>query len=158
MAEHSYVIRQQDRDTAVAFIDSQISKDPRWFSNVESQRMVAEREYRDIKADPPSFNEWCRKWMNETQWAQIKEAISLAREQKETLKRVRPDKTISLTHRAWEILSDLARQDDATLSEVIVNRLGRDWVTVYVRTESRYTNAPNNRQHALDKKRYVTNG
>jgi len=146
MTGHSYVIRQQDRNAAVAFIDSQISKDPQWLGNVESQRIIAEREYRDIKADPASFNEWCRKWMNETQWTQIKEAISIAREQKEKLKRVQPDKTISLTHRAWQILSDLARQDDATLSEVIVNRLGRDWVTAYVRTESRYTNAPNNRQ------------
>jgi macrodomain Ter protein organizer (MatP/YcbG family) len=148
MTGHDYIIRQQDRNAAVAFIDDQISKNPQWLNEIEAQRIAAEQEYQEIKADPTSFNAWCRKWLNETQWAQIKEAICTARDhQQESLKYAQPSKTVSLTHHAWQILSDLARQDDITLSEVIINRLGGNRVTVYTHTESRYNSTvPTNRQ------------
>lgn len=146
MTRRCYVIRQQDKNTAVAFIDSQIDKNPKWLGLVESQRVIAEQEYREAKADSASLNAWCQKWLNETQWGQIKDAINTARAQKEELKRIQPHRTISLTHQAWQILSDLARQEGITLSEIIVNRLGKEWMTVFVRTDSRYDNAPLNRR------------
>ncbi|HRQ05200.1 MAG TPA: hypothetical protein PK580_04470 [Nitrosomonas halophila] len=146
MTGRCYVIRQQDKNTAVAFIDSQIDKDPKWLGLVETRRAIAEQEYRAAQADSTSLNAWCRKWLNETHWGQIKNAINSAREQKEQLKRIEPHRTISLTHQAWQILSDLARQEGISLSEVIVNRLGKEWMTIFVHADARYDNTPLNRR------------
>ena len=126
MTDQNYVIRQQDRDTAITFIEDQLNENPRWLCKTDSQRIAAEQEYRESRADPASFNAWCQKWLNEAQWAEVKKALCITRSyKKEKLRYVEPHKTISVTHRAWKILSELALHDQLTLSEVIINRLGR---------------------------------
>ncbi|SFU31498.1 hypothetical protein SAMN05216339_101300 [Nitrosomonas eutropha] len=139
MAEHSYIIRQQDRTAATTFIDDQLSKDPKWFSTTESEYSAAKQEYLAARADSINFNTWCQKWLNETQWMEIRKVISMNKDHKEERRKyTEPHKTISVTHRAWEILSELALQDQLSLSEVIVNRLGNNHATVCLPVESRY--------------------
>lgn len=139
MTEHVYTIRQQDRKAATAFIDSQLGKDPKWFGTTESQRIAAKQEYLESRIDSIHFNRWCKKWLNENQWMEIRKAINMNRDRKEEIRRyTEPHKTISVTHHAWQILSELALQDQLSLSEVIVNRLGKNNTTARSSVESRY--------------------
>lgn len=130
MTNHTYIIRQQDRNAAIGFIDHQLDCQPGWLSEVESRRALAEQEYQQARIDPDSFNTWCHKWLNEDQWAEIKQAICVARgRQEKRLRYAESNKTISVTQEAWKILSELALKDQLSLSEVIVSRLGKDTVT-----------------------------
>ena len=135
MTDHKYVIRQQDKHAAAGFLDNLITSDSRWLTKDDAQRVVAELEYRDAKHNSIVLNEWCQKWLNESQWMQLKNAVRIAREQIENQK-YRPQlKTISLTHQAWQILTELAKHDEVTLSEVIINRLGDDLLNLPDHTE-----------------------
>lgn len=140
MNKQKYVIRQQDQIAAVEFLDKQISSGLYWLGEDASQGITAEHEYQDAKANPNDLNAWCEKWLHDTQWAQLKNAISIARDQIEKQK-YRPQlKTVSLTHNAWEILSELAKSEGLTLSELIVNRLGNEWLN-----SDEHNNIPNHR-------------
>jgi len=139
MTKHVYIIRQQDRKAVTTFIDNLLNKNPEWFGTTEPQRSTAKREYLESRADSVHFNTWCQKWLNETQWMEIRKVICVnAGHQPERQRYTEPHKTISLTHRAWEILSELALQDQISPSEVIVNRLGKSNVTTCLPAESRY--------------------
>ncbi len=139
MANHTYIIRQQDINAAITFIDRQLNKNPEWLDETESLRMIAEQEYLQARIEQANFNAWCQKWLNENQWAEIKQAICLARGRQEIKSRyIEPDKMISVTHQAWQILSAIALQDQVTLSEVIINRLGGNNAVVSQPPKSRY--------------------
>lgn len=126
MTRHVYIIRQQDKKAATSFIDGLLNKNPEWFGTTEPQRSTAKQEYLESRADSNHFNMWCQKWLNETQWMEIRKVISARKDHGEERQRyTEPHKTISLTHRAWEILSELALQDQISPSEVIINRLGK---------------------------------
>lgn len=136
MADQKYIIRQQDKNAAINFLDHQMASNSYWLTGDDTQRVIAELEYRNIKYNSIDLNEWCKKWLNETQWMQLKNAIRIARDRIENQK-YRPQlKTISLTHNAWQILTELAKHDEATLSEVIINRLGNDLLNLYDHTET----------------------
>lgn len=140
MTDHTYIIRQQDRNAAISFIDNQLNKNHAWLNESESQRIIAGQEYLQARTDPISFNAWCQKWLNESQWAEIKQAICIARNRQETKLRyaAEPHKTISVTHHAWKILSEIALQEQLTLSEVIINRLSGNDATACPPAKSRY--------------------
>ena len=139
MTNHTYVIRQQDRNAAISFIDNQLNQNHAWLNETESQRVIAGQEYLQARTDPASFNAWCQKWLNESQWAEIKQAICIARSRQETrLRYAEPHKTISVTHHAWKILSEIALQEQLTLSEVIINRLGGNDAANCPPAKSRY--------------------
>ncbi len=139
MTKHIYIIRQQDKQAATTFIDDLLNRNPTWFGATESQRSRAKQEYLESRTDSVHFNTWCQKWLNETQWMEIKKVISAKESRSETKKRyTEPHKTISLTHHAWEILSALALQDQISPSEVIINRLGNSHVTTSSSIKSRY--------------------
>ncbi|MCC6916924.1 hypothetical protein [Nitrosomonas sp.] len=130
MTNQTYIIRQQDRNAAVSFIDHQLDTQPDWLSEIESRRAMARQEYQQARTDPDSFNAWCHKWLNENQWIEIKQAICVARgRQEKRLRYIEPNKTISVTNEAWKILTELALKDQLSLSEVIVNRLGKNTIT-----------------------------
>lgn len=128
MADQKYIIRQQDKNAAVNFIDDQIASNSYWLTTNDTQRQSAEFEYQNARFDSITLNEWCQKWLNEAQWLQLKNAICIARDRIESQKYSPPLKTINITHTAWQILSELAKHDRVTLSEVIINRLGSDWL------------------------------
>lgn len=131
MADQKYVIRQQDKNAAIGFINDQIASNPNWLASDDPVRAIAELEYRNARYESITLNEWCNKWLNEIQWKQLINAIHNARNRFENQK-YRPQlKTISITHSAWQILSELAEHDKVTISEVIINRLERDWLDSY---------------------------
>jgi macrodomain Ter protein organizer (MatP/YcbG family) len=136
MTDQKYVIRQQDKHAAAGFLDNMIASDSCWLNKDASQRVIAELEYRAAKHNSIALNEWCTRWLDQTQWMQLKNAVRIARDQIESQK-YRPQlKTISLTYHAWQILTELAKHDEATLSEVIINRLGDDLLNLPDDTES----------------------
>ena len=131
MCDQKYIIRQQDKNAAVSFISDQIASDPNWLAFDDSMRANAELEYLNARYESIKLNEWCNKWLNDIQWKQLIDAIHIARNRFESQK-YRPQlKTISITHSAWQILSELAEHDKVTLSEVIINRLKDDWLESY---------------------------
>lgn len=144
MADQKYVIRLQDKNAAVSFIDDQIASNSYWLTTDDTQRQSAELEYQNARHDSITLNGWCQKWLNETQWIQLKNAICIARDQIESQKYRPPLKTISITHTAWQILSELAKHDGVTLSEVIINRLGSDWLNSFNGTEINNCNNKSN--------------
>jgi macrodomain Ter protein organizer (MatP/YcbG family) len=64
--------------------------------------------------------------MSADQWIQLKNAIPAARKRTADLSRD-PPKNVTLSHKAWRIIADLARRDDVTLSALIEDRLGKEW-------------------------------
>jgi len=83
------------------------------------------------------MNAWCEKWLNDVQWEQLRQAISVGCDVQEN-RQLQPLKTISLSHQAWEILADLAQQSDTTLSNVIITHLGNVNFTACIQTETDY--------------------
>lgn len=127
MSDQIYTIRQRDKETAAVFIEKQLNKDPRWPGNTDSQRLTAEQEYSSAKRDVAHLNAWCRKWLNEAQWAEIRRTIQALKERSEKkLHYSEPHKTISITHQAWKALSEIALQEQKTLSEVIISRFDKN--------------------------------
>jgi macrodomain Ter protein organizer (MatP/YcbG family) len=125
MARSRFTITQQDTAAALAYISNKL-RDPYWPSEDTTRQLKAEREYETAKREPVTINEWCEKWLNSAQWTQLKNAIRAARKRTADLSR-NPPKSITLSHTAWQIISDLARRDEVTLSALIENRLGREW-------------------------------
>jgi hypothetical protein len=139
MTERAYIIRQQDRKIAIAFIDNQLNKNPKWLETTEAQYSMAKQEYLVSKANSTSFNTWCQKWLNKAQWIEVRKVIGMNKNHEEEKWRyIEPHKTISVTHHAWRILSALALQDQRSLSEVIINRLGKEFTTISSSAKSRY--------------------
>lgn len=144
MTNQEYIIRQQDKNAAVSFIDDLIVNNSHWLALDEAQRLCAEREYQNARNDSVILNAWCQKWLNESQWIQLKKAICIARDRIESQKYRTQLKTISLTTTAWQILSELAKHDEVTLSEVIINRLGGEWLNTNESNEIRSSDNKSN--------------
>jgi len=110
---------------ALVYIGSNL-RDPYWPSEDTSAQVRAERKLRTAKRDPVRLNRWCEKHLSAAQWIQLKNAIRAARKRTADLSRD-PPKTVTLSHKAWRIISDLAKRDGVTLSELIEDRLGKQW-------------------------------
>jgi macrodomain Ter protein organizer (MatP/YcbG family) len=110
---------------AIAYIGSKL-RDPWWPSEDTTAQLKAERGFRTGKRDPVTLNRWCEKHLNATQWKQLKNAIRAGRKRTADLSRD-PPKSITLSHKAWQIISDLGKRDGVTLSALIGTRLGKEW-------------------------------
>jgi len=125
MARSRYTITELDMAAALVYIGSKL-RDPYWPSEDTSAQVKAERGFRTAKRDPVTLNRWCEKHLNADQWVQLKNAIRAARKRTVDLSRD-PPKSVTLSHNAWRIISDLAKRDGITLSELIEDRLGKEW-------------------------------
>jgi macrodomain Ter protein organizer (MatP/YcbG family) len=125
MARSRYTITEPDMPAALVYIRSKL-RDPYWPSEDTTAQSKAERGFRTAKRDPVTFNRWCEKNLNTAQWSQLKNAIRAARKRTADLSRD-PPKTVTLSHKAWRIISDLAKRDGVTLSALIEDRLGKEW-------------------------------
>jgi len=137
MKAGQYVIRRQDRRTVITFIEQQLNERALWMNGNENQQLIAKQEYLDSMPDP-DINAWCAKWLSDAQWAQLRQAISAARNLQERIQQAQTLKTISLSHHAWQILVDLAQRDNTTLSNVIISHLGKAHFAVCTQTETDY--------------------
>jgi macrodomain Ter protein organizer (MatP/YcbG family) len=125
MARSRYTITEPDMAAALAYIGSKL-RDPWWPSENTTAQVKAERGFIAAKRGPVTLNEWCEKHITTAQWFQLKNAIRAARKQTADLSR-NPPKSITLSHKAWRIISDLAKRDGVTLSALIEDRLGKEW-------------------------------
>jgi macrodomain Ter protein organizer (MatP/YcbG family) len=125
MVRSRYTITEPDMAAALAYIGSKL-RDPWWPSEDTTAQVKAERGFRMAKRDPVTLNRWCEKHLSADQWIQLKNAIRAARKRTADLSRD-PLKSVTLSHKAWQIISDLAKRDGVTLSELIEDRLGKEW-------------------------------
>ena len=66
-------------------------------------------------------------WLSSAQWTQLKNAVRAARRRQADLSRD-PTKHVTLPHRAWLMLHELAERDEVTLSELIEKKLEKAWM------------------------------
>jgi macrodomain Ter protein organizer (MatP/YcbG family) len=125
MARSRFIITRQDKAAALAYISNKL-RDPYWPSENTGRQIKAARKYKTAKRELVTLNEWCETWLDSAQWTQLKNAIRAARKRAADLQRD-PPKHVTLSHKAWQILSDLARRDGVTLSTLIEDRLGKAW-------------------------------
>ena len=125
MARSRFIITRQDKTAALAYISNKL-RDPYWPSKDTTRQLKAQRKYETAKRELVTLNEWCEKWLDSRQWTQLKNAIRAARKRTADLSRDQP-KNVTLSRKAWRIISDLAKRDGVTLSALIENRLGKEW-------------------------------
>ncbi len=125
MARSRFTITRQDKTAALAYLSNKL-RDPYWPSADTARQVKAERQYKGAKRELVTLNAWCEKWLDSTQWTQLKNAIRAARKRTADLQRD-PPKSVTLSHKAWRIISDLAKRDEVTLSALIEDRLGKAW-------------------------------
>jgi macrodomain Ter protein organizer (MatP/YcbG family) len=125
MARSRFIITRQDKTAAVAYISNKL-RDLYWPSKDTTRQLQAERKYKDAKRELVTLNEWCEKWLDSAQWTQLKNAIRAARKRTADMQRD-PPKSVTLSRKAWLIISDLSKRDGVTLSALIEDRLGKEW-------------------------------
>jgi macrodomain Ter protein organizer (MatP/YcbG family) len=126
MAKSRYVITKGDSAFAVSYLSRKL-QGGYWPSEYTSMEAKAEREYRSAMRDPVTLTSWCEKWLSSAQWIQLKNAIRAARRREADLA-LDPPKHVTLSHRAWLMLHDLAERDGVTLSAFIERRLEKEWM------------------------------
>jgi macrodomain Ter protein organizer (MatP/YcbG family) len=126
MARERYTITDEDLGFAVSYLSRKL-KDGYWLSDDVSRETKAERAYEKAKRDAVTLTEWGEKWLSSSQWTQLKNAVRAARRRQADLSRD-PPKHVTLSHRAWLMLHELAERDGVTLSELIEKKLEKAWV------------------------------
>ena len=125
MARKKFLITKPDEAAALAYIGNKL-RDPYWPAEDTALQVKAERRYKTAKRDLVRLNAWCEAYLDSGQWTQLKNAIRAARKRKADLSRD-PPKSVTLSHKAWLILSGLAKREGVTLSQVIEARLEKAW-------------------------------
>ncbi len=92
---------------------------------------LAEEELSPIikKPTPEKLNLWCERWLGKAEWKQMKDAIRSHRRHEKAVSQEQQHKTVVLTREAWQILHDLSKGDNVTLSEFVVNRHQEEWLS-----------------------------
>jgi macrodomain Ter protein organizer (MatP/YcbG family) len=67
-------------------------------------------------------NAWCEKYLNRKEWERLKTAI---RKRRERWSRYNDLKSITISARAHQLLSNLAKRDEVTFSEVLEHYLAK---------------------------------
>jgi macrodomain Ter protein organizer (MatP/YcbG family) len=128
MARSRYKIGKEDLGFAVSYLSHKL-RTGYWISEDVSEETTAERSYREAMRDPITLTEWCEKWLSSAQWTQLKNAIRAARRRQADLRRD-PPKHVTLSHRAWLMLHELAQRDGVTLSELIERKFEKTWLNM----------------------------
>jgi macrodomain Ter protein organizer (MatP/YcbG family) len=126
MAKSRYTITKEDLRFAVRYLSGKL-QNGYWLTSDVSQEVKAERAYKDAKRDPVTLTAWCEAWLSRDQWTQLKNAIRAARRRQADRSRD-PLKHVTLSHRAWLMLRDLAERDGVTLSELIEKTFRKRWL------------------------------
>ncbi|MEA2078887.1 MAG: hypothetical protein U9P00_03355 [Pseudomonadota bacterium] len=120
-----YSITEPDQTAAVVYLSSKL-RHPSWPTDDTKGHLSAVRTFKTVKRDPDKLTTWCEKYLSTDQWILLKAAIRQARKRTADLSRDKP-KSVTLSHKAWRMLSDLAVRDGVTLSAVIEDRLAKEW-------------------------------
>jgi macrodomain Ter protein organizer (MatP/YcbG family) len=126
MARERYRITPEDLRYAVRYLSRKL-QDGYWVSDDVSTESKAERAFEKGRRDAVTLTAWGEEWLSSAQWTQLKNAVRAARRRRANLSRD-PTKHVTLSHRAWLILHDLAERDGVTLSQFIEKRLHKAWL------------------------------
>jgi macrodomain Ter protein organizer (MatP/YcbG family) len=126
MARSRYTITQEDLGFAVSYLSRKLQSDY-WPSDDVSRETKAERAHQKAKRDVVTLTAWGEEWLSSAQWTQLKNAVRAARRRQADLSRD-PPKHVTLSHRAWLMLHELAERDTITLSELIEKKLEKAWM------------------------------
>jgi len=114
-------ILPDDVTAVVAYIDRRFGTDLA-FPSKESQ-VDANHSFAHLDKTPEKILAWCENWLSNDQWHQLRNAVRASRKRRRDRYQDRSPVTITLSRRAWEYLSLLARRDDLTLSEYLERTL-----------------------------------
>ena len=126
MARPPYTLSTDDFLAAKAYVQRKLATQPDWLDNLQ-----AEEQWTKAKRDPPTLGHWCERWLNEPQWRQLKAALRAARKRHRDHSGSRdPAVNVTLSRRAWLILSALARHDGLTFSDWLIRRHHDEWLNL----------------------------
>ena len=124
MARQRYVVTATDKAVVISYIERKLSLETYW---LESDG--AKRSFTRAKRDTSTLQRWCEKWLSDKQWRQMKDSVRAARKRKRDRTGDRePKMNVTLSRRAWKMVTVLARREQATLSEFLENRFEREWL------------------------------
>jgi hypothetical protein len=124
MTQPRYCLSQDDLTAVRAYLQRKLATQPFWLDNLQ-----AEGEWDQAKRDPLTLQHWCERWLDEDQWRALKAAVRAARKRRRDRTGPRtPPVNVTLSRRAWLILSELARHEGLTLSEWLIHRHYEEWL------------------------------
>ncbi len=125
MPRPRYTITKSDYKTARDYIARKFFQNASWPAEDDLESIRAERSFKRT-TDVTTLNAWCEKWLTAEQWTQLKNAVRATRKRRAALAG-EGRKHISLTHRAWLMLSNLSMRDGITISEWLEENLEDEW-------------------------------
>ena len=130
MSRPKYRITSADVDHAAQYLGPLLTGNFIELRSDDSYR-VAEREFLAIKEIRSKeergerLNAWCEKHLKAKTWAKLKPAVRKRRERKQRIKSGTTLLTVSMSQKAFRLLSQLSKRDNATHSETIEFYLGK---------------------------------
>jgi len=117
------------RETWLAkiYIKRKFLLDPDWPQYDDAYQNKALEAFNELGPDDKEDEiwGWCETWLNPGQRKQLLEALRAKRKrEKDSV----PKKNITLDHKAWSILSKLAKRDNVTISQFLIARFEREYL------------------------------
>lgn len=115
----------------ISFVRSYIEKKlitKNWPSHDTQQEALTDYKQRPIvgRYAHDELTRWCKKWLNDTQWQQLKNTMNSWRYRQNATE---PPKKIQLSPDAWKIISSLAQMEKKTISSLIIDRFKAEYHT-----------------------------
>jgi hypothetical protein len=124
MNKNAFRLPEQDFRSARDYVSRKLANEPYWLDNLE-----AENTWRHAQRDLVTLSQWCNAWLTVEQWRAMKAAIRAARKRRRDQSGQRhPPVHVTLSRRAWLILSNLARRDGVTLSQWLIQHHEKAWL------------------------------
>jgi len=137
MAKNKYDVKKYDIDLTFQHISCYIN-DQKWWAD-EKKRLKAVKLYKQLKLKKlftltkqdyekyaksflKTVNDWCKRCIDSKQWKKLTNSISQPQQQ---IKELKQENSISLSDKAYTLLQDLAKQENTSISEVIISRLSK---------------------------------
>ena len=124
MTQPRYTLSQDDVKAVRAYLQRKLATQPFWLDNLQ-----AEGEWDQAKRDPLTQALWTHTTLCHDQLSGLKAAVRAARKRRRDRTGTRnPPVNVTLSRRAWSILSELARHDGLTLSDWLIHRHHDEWL------------------------------
>ena len=113
-----YPLSDSDFAAACAYVQRKLHRQPHWLNHRQ-----AESEWYQARRDRVAFQHWCERWLDESQWRLLHNAVRSARQRRRAHAETHPRSvTVVLSRSAWQLVSTLAEQEGLTLSEWLIRQ------------------------------------
>jgi macrodomain Ter protein organizer (MatP/YcbG family) len=121
------IAAKTDHSVAVRYLKTKLL-DPSWPSDDTKAQDYASRTFKKASRNSVTLTTWCDRHLDASQWTRLKGIIRMTRKRTRDLSRAEgKPRGVTLSHKAWLILHDLAEADKVTLSDWIEDRLTEEW-------------------------------